>query len=260
MIFNSPHVLKSSYKISKTWVISCAVIYPIVWLCLGVGDLIKQLNLGDWEDVYNEFYWPLPGYCMIIGDCINDTRTDITLGVMVLIGVPFIMPIIIMLMCSLIQRFSLSDHASTTNTNHSSAHGSRDTYRPITLDERTDKVEKQQHITITVYLISMVCIICNSVYVAFCFLDLFTELLREWSTPTPLITVAYTLSTTIPLINATITPLVLITRESAMKRHVMGCGRYIIETITPRKQASTSIRLNDIEEYEEQPGPSRLTR
>ena len=69
-------------------------------------------------------------------------------------------------MCSLIQRFSLSDH-STTNTNHSSAPGSRDTYRPIT--ERTDKVEKQQHITITVYLISMVCIICNSVYVAFCF-------------------------------------------------------------------------------------------
>ena len=200
------NIIHPFYIIKKTWVVISAVIYPFLWVCISVADIIIMLRVGGWVFVYLEFNVPIPGECVMTGDC-NATQNTV---VFVLLGIPFIIPVILMGICAIIQIYTLLKQPTVTNTG---------------------KASKQRNMTVTIALMTITCILCNIVYIILWVLvyytDLFLALPNRWS-----IIIPYIASTTLPFINSSINPLILIIRGSEIREYVMRYVRYVITKMT----------------------------
>ena len=192
------NIIQPFYLIRKKWVILFAVFYPLLWTCISLVDLITMLSIGA-GTVYVIFYHPLAGMCMIHSGCYM-------LTLILLLGIPFAIPVIIMMICGAIQCYSLiNQHTVIINAGN---------------------VSREIKRTVTILLITVVCIICNMAYLVFWCLTWYT-----FDVGNTRFIVLYTLSTTLPFINSSINPLILITRGNAIKQYVIRSVCYIKERL-----------------------------
>ena len=199
------------YLIKKKWVIVSAALYPLFWGCISVADFILGVRVYGWDFAYESFAAPLPGNCIINNDCgANTNATQLTVESTILLGPPFMLPIIIMITCASIQIGWLLKNIIVTDASTQS---------------------QQKSMTVTILLITVVCLICNLAYLMFWYLFHITDLAKELSYISFGI-IVYACSTTLPFLNAAINPLILVARGSGLREYLRSYADYRICTLS----------------------------
>ena len=130
---------------------------------------------------------------------------------------PFIIPIIIMVICGIIQIYSLLKKSLVTD--------------PAI-------ISKQRRITLTILLITVLCLVCSTPYTV---LDLYNEYVDDLNKTVGSILI-YTFSTVLPFVNASLNPVILITRGIVLRSRIKMQTRSIVEMF--RSYKSTKEERN----------------
>ena len=205
-------ITRPFYLISKTCVIICGLLCPLFWLLVSVYDINMMLKVYTWRFIYAIFHQPLPGECFFTRDCgKNYTDADFAVPVFILLGISYKLPLIIMMVCTIIQSYTL--------------------LKPTVIHQNI--TPQQKHVTLTIFIMAVVCIICNMSYLISGLIDTSAELIENMSNPPDVhYLIVYTVVTILPFLNSTLNPVILITRGNELRQYVRTFGRHIIGTIT----------------------------
>ena len=223
-IIRTINIIRPFYLVKKKYVVICIVLYPLLWLSIGVAELIIQVRNNDLESIYFLYLHPLPGLNVILGDY-HILGTPAFVTVLILITIPFLVPTIIMIVCAIIQSVSLLTKSFVINTDNVSINNSR---ASVSLGNHGN-VTKQRNMTVTIFLITALCIVCNTGYIIY--IIVFRTLPLNSLTVDMYFIITYTMSTTLPFINASLNPIIFLTRGSALRQHIMEC------TVKPIRQS-----------------------
>ena len=219
-VIRTINIVQPFYLIRKKYVIISAVLYPLLWVGISIADIVITLRVDGWSRVYESFFVPLPGACVIDKNC----SVDSTVTPIVLLGIPFTVPVIIMIICAAIQSYCLLKQTVNPNPNI---------------------VSNNRKITVTILLITLVCIVCNIAYLVFWFSFVFNTDLISGLSYVRWHSMMYTASTTLPFLNASINPLILITRGSELREYVINCVLYPVRRITAVYRTCISRMVNN---------------
>ena len=206
------------YLIHKSHVHLAFAIYLGCWLTLATYDVVYMVAIDyygwgvvTWADAYSTH--PTTGYG--VADTLLHWRGSVLLDLflsVVLLFLPFMPPAIIALVCMIIQIHVLNKPPPPGVP---------------------DRVEEQRHMTVTILLLTTVFCICNSCFSMWWLLYYIGEFNESYSfddligdTTFRIINCATV--TTLPLLNAVCSPIILITRSTALKAAMGGSIRRVL--------------------------------
>ena len=238
------------YQIRKSLVHRAFAICLGVWLALATYDVVYMLAIDNfesgvvlWADVYSTD--PLTGYGVaftLIYWLGHSDLLQFLLGA-VLAALPLMVPAVIALVCMFIQLRELNKPPPPGVP---------------------DRIEEQKHMTITVLLLTTLFCICNTCF-SMCVILYYISVWsgNDFAYSTAFWIINCSTVTTLPLLNAAFSPLILVTRSTALKaamgtsirrvlrlqpavnpppaRGVPAAGQEMREVVTAEEPASTVV-------------------
>ena len=195
------NITRPFHHIIKRVVIVCATFYPVLLaVLLSVQGVNTFSNVNQWE--YYAFMALLPGQGEVIDERVK-----------VFLVIPLILPAIICLVCAVIQTYSI--------------------LKPSIISPPSIR---EQRMTITIVMLTLVCLICNIPYTVLLFYWSYIGFIDTIDFEITL-TLAYLLHTLLPFIQAILNPAILLTRGAALRAYVVTCVRGLF-SIVQRENAN----------------------
>jgi len=213
--------------IKKYVILVCAILYPLLWIATLIADikldttadqsdLDKRVNDGLTIDVVEVLFLMKPGDNLMNVATQSYTRCDLNdpavdpgwsmcnhssrkpLFLIIFMVIPLILPAIISLVCAVLQILSILKPKAVA---------------PVTARERS--------MTVTILLLTLICLVCNIPYTVFLFIYSFNEdILTGYFSDTSLSVLSYSMCTMLPFIQALLNPATLLLRGAALRDFV----------------------------------------
>ena len=203
-------ILRPFHKINTKTVLLVCVLYPIPWIIIAGID-IYQLHVVC--GVYTHVFMTLPlmgtGMIFIMGHFEEHLKIFVQILFVLLVVLPFVIPVILIIITCIIQVVSVN--------------------RPSQFPANSN----QRHVTITVIMMSTLFVICNSGLYGFFFSIIGHSSNYGHFEVSNYYFIAVTIcSTVLPMINASINPVIIISRSGELKGSFVGKIRNFLSVVT----------------------------
>ena len=203
-VIRTINITRPFYQLKKKTVILCLISYPILWFVAIAIDVCLAGNMYV-ETVFVNY--PGFGTTRALQRLRHYRLPDVSKKVMyfgvitVFMAIPYALPAIIQLVCAFLQIFSI--------------------LKPTV---SSPSIVKERYMTVTIILLTIICLVCNVPYTAACFYYTIhwatTGEYFETKHPLLFLQLSYTLNTLLPFINALLNPMTLIVRGAALRGFV----------------------------------------
>ncbi|KAL5267895.1 hypothetical protein ACHWQZ_G004818 [Mnemiopsis leidyi] len=190
-------ILKPFHQISIKTVIVVSVAYSAVWVGVSGYDIHKSYVVHQDFSYMMYFWYPVMGLELIYP--LKKTPTLYNLLMIILLTVPFLLPVLITLVTCIVQVISLHSPNMVTSNN-------------------------QRHVTITIVLMSTLFVVCNSAFSLFILIFQFTDMAED-----NFVVYAMVFGTVLPILNAALNPVIIISRSKGLREGVVGRFRRLVK-------------------------------
>ena len=181
------------HLIKKLIVILSAVVYPVLTV---IAMIIATHR--DITDTLSTVFMVFPGVDIALDKEGKTTIEERALFMIIMMIIPLILPTIIVIICAAFQIFSILKPSTFSPTTH-----------------------RERSMTITIILLTMVCMICNLPYTVFLLYECAVNFEVGGLSYKMLPLVFYSLCTLLPLMQALLNPTILLIRGAALRTFVL---------------------------------------
>ena len=181
------------HLIKKLIVILSAVVYPVLTV---IAMIIATHR--DITDTLSTVFMVFPGVDIALDKEGKTTIEERALFMIIMMIIPLILPTIIVIICAALQIFSILKPSTFSPTTH-----------------------RERSMTITIILLTMVCMICNLPYTVFLLYECAVNFEVGGLSYKMLPLVFYSLCTLLPLMQALLNPTILLIRGAALRTFVL---------------------------------------
>ena len=211
------NITRPFYYIEKRILIVFAILYPVLWVVIIIID-----SLLEPHSIPNCIFAVFPGWNLIFafGDLNVYYDYYYVLSVILFMFIPLFLPATIALVSAVIQIHSILKPSIIS---------------PSTIKER--------HMTVTIIILTMLCLVCNIPYTVLLVYIQFSDALTTNLTWFNLLALYYSLCTLLPFIQALLNPVFLISRGAALRQFVLEVVRGPFKRRNTRDVAVTEIEV-----------------
>ena len=181
------------HLIKKLIVILSAVVYPVLTV---IAMIIATYR--DVTDTLSTVFMVFPGVDIAIDKEGKTTIEERALFMIIMMIIPLILPTIIVIICAALQIFSILKPSTFSPTTH-----------------------RERSMTVTIILLTMVCMICNLPYTVFLLYECAVNFEVGGLSYKMLPLVFYSLCTLLPFMQALLNPTILLIRGAALRTFVL---------------------------------------
>ena len=190
-------ILKPFHQIRVKVVVVVCLVYNLMWVGLAGYDIHQSYVV--FKDFSYNVYFVSPVMGMELIHAVKKYPPLVGLSVMILLlVVPFLLPVLITMVTCILQVLSLHSPDMVTNNN-------------------------QRHVTITIILMSALFVICNSAFSIFILLFIFTDMTGD-----NFVVYTVTFGTVLPILNAALNPVIIISRSKGLREGFTARVRRIV--------------------------------
>ena len=194
-------ILDPFYRIKKKVVIVSCIVYPLIWVGVIGYDvcapLFDETAVSGTEQMIGLLVLPLTGIRPILYARVALERVKYYTLSIIFVAVPFLLPVVVVVVTCVIQIASLYKSSMGVNDN-------------------------QRHVTVTILMMSVLFVISNSafaLYMVLCVFDGFHKFFDNGAGDSKILFLyAAVLGSLLPIINAAFNPVIIAVRSSGMRK------------------------------------------